>query len=331
VNVSRRTAGLIVALALQPVLGGLIGVSALPEAQAQSFRIGLLGSAEPRFDEVAGGLAEGLRQHGHSEGSIEILLGRAARGDRAGARATVEGFLRQRVQVLFVIGSELARVAREVSSELPIVFLTPGDPVAAGLVSSLAHPGGNMTGMTFEYPELSGKRLELVREMVPRIRRVLVLYDPRDASPRQGVAAAREAAPKLGLTLVERETRSREDITRGLEALAAADAVLAIPGGLTSGSYEEIIRAANAAGRPTMFHARTRTTAEALASYGASDVDIARQAARLVDKILKGANAGDLPVERPTKLDFVINLKTAKTLGLKIPQSLLLRADHLIQ
>lgn len=313
------------------VLSGLILCSAWIEAQVQSVRIGVLGPNEPRFDEVLGGLKHGLRDHGYSERSAEIFEGRVARGDRAGAQAAVEGFVRQRVQVLFAIGSELARQAREVSSNLPIVFLTPGDPVAAGLVSSLANPGGNMTGMTFEYPELAGKRLELLREMVPGTRRVLILYDPRDASPRQGVAAAKEAAQKLGIALVEREARSREDITRGMEALKSANALLAIPGGLTTGYYEEMIKAANAARRPTMFHGRTNATVEALASYGASDVGIARQAARLVDKILKGAKAGELPVERPVKLDFVINLKTAKALGLTIPRSILVRADHVIE
>lgn len=310
---------------------GILAESPPSDAQGRPARIAILGPAEPRFLEVAEGLQHGLRDHGYSGQSLEILEGRVARGDRAGARAAVEGFVRQRAEVLFVIGSELARRAREVSSELAIVFITPGDPVAAGLVSSLAHPGGNMTGMTFEYPELSAKRLEILKEMIPRIRRVLVLYDPQDASPRQGIAAAREGASKLGITLVERETRSKEEITHGLEGLREAGALLGIPGGFPSGHYEEIIRAANARRRPTIFHARTRSTSEALATYGASDVDIARQAARLVDKILKGAKAGDLPVERPMRVDLVINLKIARDLGLTIPPSVLVRADKVLE
>jgi putative ABC transport system substrate-binding protein len=310
---------------------GVFAVSLSAEAQGPPARIGILGPAEPRFDVITAGLKQGLRDHGYAEGSADFLEGRVARGDRAGGQAAVEGLVRQQAQVLFVIGSELARLAHEVSPGLQIVFITPGDPVAAGLVSSLARPGGNLTAMTFEYPELSGKRLEHLKEMVPRLRRVLVLYDPRDASPRQSIAAAREAALKLGITLVEREARNREEITRGLNALAEADALLGIPGGLTSSSYEEMIRAAHAVRRPTIFHTRTKATTDALATYGASDVDIARQAARLVEKILKGAKAGDLPVERPTRLEFVINLKTAKALGLKIPQSVLVRADEVIQ
>lgn len=188
-----------------------------------------------------------------------------------------------------------------------------------------------MTAMTFEYPELSAKRLELLKEVAPHVRRVLVLYDPRDASTRQGVAAAREAAAKLKIALLEREVRTNEEITRGLMALDEADALLAIPGGITSGRYEEMTRTANAKRRPTIFHARTIGSRDALLTYGVRDAEIAREAARLVDKILKGANAGGLPVERPTKIPLTINLKTAKFLGLTIPPSVLLRADEVLQ
>ena len=301
-------------------------------AQAQPARIGILGPAEePRFSEILGGLKQGLSDHGYSAQALEILEGRVIRGDARSARAAVEQFMRREARVLFVIGSELTRLARQVSAEIPIIFVTPGDPVASGLVSSLARPGGNTTAMTFEYPELSGKRLELLKEIVPRAQRILILYDPRDASPMQGVGAAREAAPKLGVTLLEREARSREEITKALEATGRADALLAIPGGFPSGHYEQIIRAASAKRLATMFPARAGSTMEALASYGANDSEIARQAARLVDKILKGANAGDIPVERPRKLEFVINLKTAKQIGLTIPPNVLARADRVIK
>ena len=222
-------------------------------------------------------------------------------------------------------------MARQVSSELPIVFITPGDPVAAGLAASLARPGDNMTGMTFEFPELSAKRLELLNALAPRARKVLVLYDPRDASPRQGLAAAREAAPKLAMVLVEREVRSEAELARGLDSLDEVDALLGIPGGVTSAHYPTMIRAANAKRLPTFFHSRTTSTADALASYGAADTNIAREAARLVDKILKGEKAGDLPVERPTKFELVINLRTAKALGLEVPPTLLARADEVIE
>ena len=317
-----------------PFLLGLAIVLAPRAAESQSpaARVGLLGPAEePRFSEIASGLKQGLREQGYREDTVHVVEGRTQRGDEAGVRATVQVLAGQRVAVLFVVGSALVRLARETVPQLPIVFITPGDPVAAGLVASLARPGGNMTAMTFEYPELSGKRLELLRELAPRVRRVLTLYDSRDASPRQGAAAARAAATALGMTLVEREVRNAEEITHSLKGLDEADALLGIPGGVTSGHHETMIAAANAKRLPSVFYTRTRSTRDALLTYGASDVDVAREAARVVDKILKGANAGDLPVERQTRLPLVINLKTAKALGLTIPQALLLRADQVIQ
>jgi putative ABC transport system substrate-binding protein len=314
------------------LLIGLLGSGTSAEAQVRLVRIGILGPGEePRFSELAGGLKQGLRDRGYTDQTTEILEGRVARGDQAGARAAVQEFIHRDVKAIFVIGSELARLARGVSAELPILFITPGDPVASGLVSSLARPGGNMTGMTFEYPELTGKRIELLKEIAPRAQRIFILYDPRDASPMQGVAVAREVAPALGVKLVEREARSREEITRALEALSRADTLLAIPGGFPSGHYEEMIRAANTKRLPSMFHARTGSTAEALASYGTNDADIARQAARLLDKIVKGEKAGDIPVERPTKLEFIMNLRTARAIGVTIPPNVLVRADRVIR
>jgi putative ABC transport system substrate-binding protein len=314
-------------------LAALGGATALPlgaQAQEKSKRIAILGPAEePRFSEMVGGLRRGLRDLGYSE--PPFIEGKAARGDASGVRARVAEAIQQDASVLFVIGSEFAKIARQVSSELPIVFVTPGDPVAAGIVASLARPGGNTTAMTFEFPELSAKRLEFLNALAPQVRRVLVFYDPRDASPRQGLAAAREAAPKLGLTLLERATQSAADISRGVDLMGATDAILAIPGGVTSAHYPTIIRAAHAKRLPTFFHSRTGGGAEALASYGASDVNVARETARIVDKILKGEKAGDLPVERPTKFELVINLKTAKTLGLTVPPTLLARADQVIE
>jgi putative ABC transport system substrate-binding protein len=310
----------------------VLGTATPARAQGQPARILILGPAEePRFTEIAGGFRQGLRDHAHADGTLEIIEGKVARGDLAAARTVVAEATRKQVALLFVIGSELTRAARQVSADIPIVFITPGDPVVAGLVASLARPGGNTTAMTFEYPELSAKRLELLHELSPRLRNVLVLHDSRDASPRQGLAAIRDAAPKLAIKLIERELRGREELARALETLRGADAVLLIPGGRTSAHYRDIIQAANARRLPSIVHSRTSGTADALVSYGASDALVARQAARLVDKILKGENAGTLPVERPSKLELVINLKTAKALGLALPPTLLARADRVIE
>jgi putative tryptophan/tyrosine transport system substrate-binding protein len=310
----------------------LFAVGFPAEAQALA-RIGVLGAPEePRFSDIVSGLKQGFRDLGYSEKGYEILEGRVERGKEQNSdRVVIENLARRKSQVLFVIGSRFVKPARQTAPELSVVFITPGDPVAGGLVSSLAHPGNNTTGLTFEYPELSGKRLEILKEMIPRIRRVLTFHDPRDASPTQGAAAARQAAQALGITLIDREIRSKQDITEALSAIGDAEAFLGIPGGFPTAHYQEIIRTANTRRLPTMFHAHTGSTTEALASYGASDVVMARQAARLIDKILKGANAGELPVERPTKLDLVINLKTAKQIAVSIPPNVLARAEKVIK
>ncbi len=151
--------------------------------QGRARQIAILGPAEePRFSQIAAGLEQGLRDQGHAAGIFELVKAKVERGDHDAARTAVRGFLQSGVSIVFVIGSELARVARQVSPEFPIVFITPGDPVAAGLVNSLSHPGGNTTAMTFEFPELSAKRLEIIRTISPAAERVLVLYDPRDTS-----------------------------------------------------------------------------------------------------------------------------------------------------
>jgi putative ABC transport system substrate-binding protein len=262
------------------LLTSLAGALAAPlAAEAQQTRgarrIGLVGPREePRFSEIRDALKEGLREQGYAEPSIETMAGPTPRGNPAGARAVIESLIRQRPEVLFVIGSVLAKVARQATPDLPIMFITPGDPVAAGVVASLARPARNMTAITFEYPELSGKRLELLRELVPGVKRVLVLYDPSDASPRQGVEVARAAASRLGLTLSERHVRAPDDVRRGLAALSDADALLGVPGGVTTGHYVAMIEAAHANKRPTVFHTRTESTAAALMTYGANEADV---------------------------------------------------------
>jgi putative ABC transport system substrate-binding protein len=318
------------------LVGGIFAMPSATNAQERAQdnvkRIAVLGpSEEPRFSQVVGGLRRGLRDQGYADGAIDIIERKVRRGDSAGATASAAQVMQRGVAVVFVIGSELARLARQVSADETIVFITPGDPVAAGLVASLARPGGNTTAMTFEFPELSAKRLELLKALVPKARQVLVLHDSSDASPRQGLAAARRAAPQLAITLVERETRQATDVARLLGSPGEADAVLAIPGGATSALDLDVIKVANARSVPTFFPARSAGTSDALASYGANDLDVAREAARLIDKVLKGEKAGNLPVERPTKFRFVINLKTARMIGLDVPPMLLARADEVIE
>jgi putative ABC transport system substrate-binding protein len=310
----------------------LATVSLAHAQEAKERRIAVIGAPEePRFSEVVEALKNGLGELGYAKPSLVVQEVKIARSEEKGAKSIVDGLLRrQQAEVLFLIGSRLLKPVRDASAEVPVVFSRRAIRWPR-LVQSLARPGGNTTAMTFEFPELSGKRLELMKEIAPKMRRVLAVYDPRDPSPRQGIMAARQAATSLGLTLIEREARGREELRRGLEAIAEADAYLSIPGGFATGFYDEIIRLTNAKRIPAIFHARMGSTVDALASYGASDAHIAHEAARLVDKILKGAKAGELPVERPTRFEFVINLKTAKQIGLTIPPNVLARADRVIK
>jgi putative tryptophan/tyrosine transport system substrate-binding protein len=274
----------------------------------------------------------GLREQGFAE-PTEILEARIPRADRAEAAGAIERLIRQRVEVLFVIGSALAKVARQGIPQLPLLFITPGDAVATGLVASLARPGRNMTAITFEYPELSGKRLELLRELVPSVKRVLVLYDPRDASPRQGLEAARAAASRLGLTLIEREVRTADDVTRGLDALTQADALLGIPGGLTTGHYVAMIQAAHAKGRPTVFHARTESTNR---KHWRCPRDLRgeRRRCRTRRRALHRqdfARGGRRRVARGAPLEDCVHHQSQDRQGARLSPSLLARADQVIE
>jgi putative tryptophan/tyrosine transport system substrate-binding protein len=202
------------------------------EAQEAKHHVTVIGAPEePRFSHIVSGLKKGLDELGYAPSSLVIHQTKIARAEERNAKSLIETLLQRKPQVLFLIGSRLLKPVREVSTQVPVVFITPGDPVAAGLVASLSRPGGNSTAMTFEYPELSGKRLQLLKEIAPKLRRVLAVYDPSDPSPKQGLMAAREAAPGIGVSLVEREARSREELLRALNAVEESDAYLSIPGG----------------------------------------------------------------------------------------------------
>jgi putative tryptophan/tyrosine transport system substrate-binding protein len=316
------------------LLVAMVFIAAISRANAQhkDVRIAVVGAPEePRFTDIVSGLKNGLGELGYTSSSLVVYETKLSRAEEKNAKPLIENLLQRKAQVLFLIGSRLLKPVRDVSAQVPVVFITPGDPVAAGVVKSLSRPAGNTTAMTFEYPELSGKRLSLLKEITPKVRRVLAIYDPRDPSPQQGIKAAREVAPRVGVSLVEREARSREELLVALEAVEESDGYLSIPGGFPTGAYSEITRIINSKRLPTIFHTRTSDTMDALTSYGASDTQVAHDSARLVDKIIKGANAGELPVERPTRIELTINLQTAKKIGLTIPPNVLARADKVIR
>ena len=296
-------------------------------------RIGVLHlSTEPEAPVVIG-LRQGLSDLGYADGRDVILEIRPGRGRPEAVVAAARELITAQVQVLVSAGTVATQVAREVAGDLPIVFTQVGDAVAAGFVQSLARPGGNLTGFSHLLPATTGKRLELLREIVPGIRTVLTLYDPANPSSASAAEVGRTSAERLGVAIRERHVKSREEVSVALAEIdrGIVDAVLVLPDSLVVNAGEEIIEVADKHRLPVMFHEDTWVRRGGLASYGASFTDLGRQAATYVDKILHGARPSDLPVQQAVTFEFVVNLKTAQVLGLTIPPSVLLQATEVIQ
>ena len=276
-----------------------------------------------------------LADVGYAEGRNIILEQRWADGKPERIPDLMAELVRLKVDVLAAPANAQALVAKQVTAEIPIVMIWGVDPVSAGLISSLARPGGNVTGVTMDItPEIIGKHLQLLKEINPRLSRVAVLWDLTALTFTASFGdLAEQRARTLGLTLRHFEARAPSDIDRAFEAIAGErwEALLVLGGPLVLAAQTRITALVLQARLPTVFAAREAMGAGGLMSYGPSYAAAARRAATYVDKILKGAKPADLPVEQPTKFELLINLKTAKSLGITIPQSLLLQADQVIE
>ena len=321
------------------ILGLALGLLAAPPvAEAQPvgkvYRVAILGNVPLTDTEGArvwGALFQGLRELGYVEGQNMIVehLSTAGRAERLPALAAE--LVRWKPDVIVVPNTTNALAAREATRTIPIVTATLWE--RSGLITSPARPGGNVTGLTLFAPEMTGKQLELLKEIVPGVRRVALLLNPVNPSARQIVAQATAAARTLGLQLQVLEARRPEDIESAFAAMSRerAGALLLIGDAMFILERHRIADLAAKAHLPVMYTLREHMGAAGLAFYGPSMADNFQRAAVYVDKILKGAKPGDLPVEQPTKFELVINLKTAKALGLTIPPALLVRADEVIQ
>jgi ABC-type uncharacterized transport system substrate-binding protein len=271
-----------------------------------------------------------LRELGWIEGRTVVIEYRWAEGRTERYAEIATEFVRLEVDVIVTTGAAVPAL-KQATAVIPIVFAIDGDPVGRGLVASLARPGGNVTGLSIQVPELAGKRLGLLREVVPGLRRVAVVANVGPI----GVLEMREVqatAGTLGLEVATSEVRRAEDITPAFDALKGrADALYVVADPLITTNRIRINILAVGARLPTMHGQWDNVEAGGLMSYGANFPDLYRRAADYVDKILRGAKPGDLPVEQPTKFDLVINLTTAKALGLTIPEAFLLRADEVIE
>jgi putative tryptophan/tyrosine transport system substrate-binding protein len=319
---------------LTSLAGSLAAPLAVEAQQAGKLpTIGLLGSGTAAAQsQWTAALVQRLRELGWSEGRNLAIEYRWAEGRSERFAEIAAEFVRLKVDVILTHNTPPALAAKQATTVIPIVFATAGDPVGSGIVTSLARPGGNVTGLSSQATDSAGKRLELLREVIPDLHRLAILADVGNPYAALDADQARRAARRLGLEVVTFEIRRAGDIDAAFEALkgrAQALYVISVP--LLFVNRVRINNLALAARLPTMHGVREYVEAGGLMSYGPSWPHMWSRAADLVDKILRGAKPADIPVEQPSKFDLAVNLKTAKALGLTIPPSLLARADHLIE
>jgi putative ABC transport system substrate-binding protein len=307
----------------------LLAAPLAAEAQQSGrvYRVGLLGIGEPQV------LRQILREAGYVEGQNLAIEWRNAEGrpERFGDLAA--DLVRLKVDVIVAANPAATIAAKNATASIPIVMVNTPDPVQLGLVASLGRPGGNITGTTSLSADLSVKQLELLKEAIPQAARVAVLWNPINPWHRLALKAAESAARSLVVQLHSVEVRVAEELEGAFTAMtkARADAVLVLSDPMTFFHRARIADLAAKRRLPTMHGVRGYVDAGGLMSYWANQADLYRRVASYVDRILKGAKPGDLPIEQPTKYELVINLKTAKALGLTIPPSVLARADEIIQ
>jgi putative tryptophan/tyrosine transport system substrate-binding protein len=316
----------------------LLAVAVIAEAQQPKkvARIGYLAPLDPASDSTrAEAIRLALRERGYIEGQNIAIEYRYADGKIDRYPELAVELVRLKVDIIVIAGGDrMTRAAKSATKTIPIVMSGRGiDPVEAGLVESLARPGGNVTGLTNLGPELGGKRLELLKEAVPKLARVAVLYDPANQNSVLQLKEVQTAARTLGLTVRTWEVRDADGFERVFAALnKERPDGLHVPGGpLMNANQKRIVGFALKSRLPSVYYDRTAVDAGGLMSYGVDIADSYRRVAYYVDRILKGAKPADLPVEQPTKFELVINVKTAKQIGLTIPQSLLYRADKVIK
>jgi putative tryptophan/tyrosine transport system substrate-binding protein len=277
---------------------------------------------------------QSLRELGYVEGKDISIEWRSYEGNRDRQRAFADELVRLKVDVIVAVGSGDIQTAKEATSTIPIVMMVGGDPVASGFVASLARPGGNITGLATLRPELSGKRLELLKEIVAKLSRLAFVASPANRDYPNEKKEVEAAAAAFGIKLRVLDVKIPKDVETAFQAAGKekCDAVLfRVSGPLAAAQRPQVAAFAVKHRLPTMYEPAEYVEAGGLVSYGVSAIDLAHRAATYVDKILKGAKPADLPVEQPIKFEFIINLKAAKQIGLTLPPNVLARADRVIR
>lgn len=276
---------------------------------------------------------QGLRELGYVEGKNIIIEWRSAEGKRGRLPALAAELVRLKVNVILSVGASTTRAAKKATSKIPIVIAQHSDPVGSGFVASLARPGGNVTGLSTLAPEISAKQMQLLKETLPKLSRVAVLGTSTRPGNAQALREIERAAQALKVKLQYLDVLDPKgiEVAFGAARKARVDAVFVLAGRILTGHRRKIVELAGKSRLPAIYPFPVYVEAGGLMSYGVRRSDLFRRAATYVDKILKGAKPADLPVERPTKFDLVINLKTAKALGISFPPSILLQATKVIE
>jgi len=324
--ISRRT---FLAVTSGVVLVAPIAADAQPVGKV--YRIGYL-SLAPGPSARSEALQQGLRDLGYVEGQNITIEYRWGAGDLDRSRMAAIELVRSKVDVIVTGGPQTTQAAKEATTAVPIVMAVDYDPVGAGFVTSLARPGGNITGLSAINPQLAGKRLALLKEAIPRLTRLAVFSNPAEPNSASYLRETREAARALNIQVQSLELRSLRDLESAVQAAKRehANAVAVLTDPITLYHRTELAGLAAKHHLPAIYSERLFVEAGGLMSYGANDRELHRRAATFVDKILRGAKPGDLPVEQPTRYEFVINMKAAKALGLTIPPALMARADQVV-
>ncbi len=318
------------------VAAGVLLAAPLAGAQpaGKVFRIGFLGNSTAALEaNLVGPFREGLRELGYIGGQNSVIEYRWAEGKYERFPALIAELAALKVEVIVTAGTPAALAVKKSAPSIPLVMVAVGDPVATGLIATLRRPGGNVTGVSSIAPDLEGKRLELLREVLPRLTQLAVLWNPKNLFHAGSVKQTRAAAQALGVNVEFVGAQSSEELSTAFAAIGKmrAHALVVLADRVFLHDRARIMDFAVENHLPSVVTHQELVESGGLMSFGPNYPDMHRRAAMYVDKILKGARPGDLPVEQPSKFELVVNLKTAKALGLTIPPSILLRADRVIE
>jgi len=300
--------------------------------QPKVYQVGVIHQGGP-YGAVVDGLQDGLRELGFENGKQVRLEIRDTKSDLKLVDEAAKQFERKKVNLIYAVTTSVTTAVKNVTSSTPIIFAVGSDPVASGLVQSFVKPGGRLTGVQYSTTDLTGKRLELLKEIIPKLSRVLTIFNPDNRVSKEAAALARDAAKQLSVRLVVRHASSAEELRQRLESIKAkeADAFFYTTDGMVTSQAKLVIDLTLSKKLPTMFSEQSLVVMGGLASYGQNFREIGHRSAKFVQKVMTGQNPQDLRIETVDKFELTINLKTAKQIGLTIPPNVLARADKVIR